>query len=187
VAIRYLPAKDRQPMPWKNGGGVTREVAIWPPGADLANFDWRISMATIDAQGPFSPFPGVDRMLTVLSGHLALQFENGESVVLDDASEPFAFPGEAFCEGVPRQHAVVDLNVMVRRGRAASEVRRISRPAAISCRKSFLCVVPLAPCMINGASLAPLDALLAEWNDALIIMDPWPQLAVVDLELLDPG
>ncbi len=44
-------------MPWKNGGGETAEIAVFPPSADLSEFGWRISMATVSSDGPFSAFP----------------------------------------------------------------------------------------------------------------------------------
>ena len=35
--------------PWRNGGGMTAEVAAWPPDADAASaFDWRVSFADVD-------------------------------------------------------------------------------------------------------------------------------------------
>jgi environmental stress-induced protein Ves len=43
--MRVLRAADRIAMPWKNGGGVTREVSAYPPGADMDSFEWRISLA----------------------------------------------------------------------------------------------------------------------------------------------
>ncbi|MBM7325185.1 HutD family protein, partial [Agrobacterium sp. S2] len=48
-------------MPWKNGGGVTTEIIVHPAKASMADFDWRISMANVAQDGPFSIFPGVDR------------------------------------------------------------------------------------------------------------------------------
>ncbi|MEC4600651.1 HutD family protein, partial [Burkholderia vietnamiensis] len=42
--------------PWKNGGGVTREIAAYPPGAALDAFAWRVSVADVGAGGPFSRF-----------------------------------------------------------------------------------------------------------------------------------
>ena len=71
-AVRILPAAARAAVPWKNGGGLTREVAIHPPGSDLGTFEWRVSIAQVRAAGPFSSFPGVDRQLAVLAGELAL-------------------------------------------------------------------------------------------------------------------
>src|SRR3546814_16047971 len=52
-------------QPWKNGSGVTSELAIDPPGATAENFRWRISLARIAQDGPFSAFPGITRWITL--------------------------------------------------------------------------------------------------------------------------
>ena len=57
-ATRFALA-DIAPTPWKNGGGATREIACWPAGTGLDSFDWRISVATIAADGAFSLFAGI--------------------------------------------------------------------------------------------------------------------------------
>ncbi len=56
------------PTPWKNGGGTTREIAVRPPGAGMDAFAWRVSVADIVADGPFSAFPGIDRQIALLDG-----------------------------------------------------------------------------------------------------------------------
>ena len=76
--VRILRAADRVPAAWKNGGGVTREVASWPEQAGLDGFDWRISLAEVAAGGPFSVFPGVDIVRT----STALPVASGRTVVL---------------------------------------------------------------------------------------------------------
>ncbi|MBL1494654.1 HutD family protein, partial [Klebsiella pneumoniae] len=63
--IRLLPAGLYTEMPWKNGQGVTREVARYP---EAGEYDWRISLATIRQPGPFSAFPGYLRNINVLEG-----------------------------------------------------------------------------------------------------------------------
>jgi environmental stress-induced protein Ves len=59
---------SRAVMPWKNGSGSTRELAIWPQSAGVGDFDWRISIADIERDGPFSIFPGIDRNIMLLDG-----------------------------------------------------------------------------------------------------------------------
>src|SRR5665647_2813187 len=54
-------------IPWRNGGGVTREV-VASGGSDPQDFDWRISIADVSQSGPFSAFPGVDRVITLVEG-----------------------------------------------------------------------------------------------------------------------
>lgn len=113
--MRIPRAADRAATPWKNGGGVTREVAAWPPSSGLDGFDWRVSLADVAADGPFSTFPGVDRLLTVIDGDgLALEIE-GRTVRLEPGA-PFAFPGEAAVVARLTAGPIRDLNVMVRRG-----------------------------------------------------------------------
>lgn len=123
MTIELLPAASRKTMPWRNGGGVTTEIAIEPAEAALDDFTWRISMAEVAQAGPFSSFAGIDRVLTVLEGSLLLRFAGGDSVLRAAGGAPFAFAGDAACTGVPIAGVVRDLNVMTRRGRARAEVR----------------------------------------------------------------
>jgi uncharacterized protein len=105
-------------MPWKNGGGATAEIAIHPPGATVAaGFDWRLSIATIGADGPFSAFPLLDRTIMLLAGNgMTLDFADGEHVTLDRPYRPYAFAGErtAGCRLI--DGPCEDLNLMVARG-----------------------------------------------------------------------
>ena len=113
--MQILRAADRVATPWKNGGGVTREVAARPPGAGMDGFDWRVSLADVAADGPFSAFPGVDRVLTVIEGDgLVLEVEGRAAHLTPGA--PFAFPGEAAVAARLTAGPIRDLNVMVRRG-----------------------------------------------------------------------
>jgi environmental stress-induced protein Ves len=123
--ISVLHATDRIAVPWKNGGGVTREVAIWPPGSDFENFDWRVSVAEVRVAGPFSRFEAIDRTLVILQGRLAVTVA-GKEVELGPDSAPFAFPGDVACSGAPIGGAVTDLNVMTRRGRASARLKRVA-------------------------------------------------------------
>nr|WP_093167199.1 HutD family protein [Variovorax sp. YR216] len=110
--------------PWKNGGGVTREIVCSPPGAGVDRFDWRVSIATIDRPGPFSAFDGVDRVIMLLDGAgVRLHSRDGRiDHRLDAPHAPFAFDG-----GVPLDcdllgGASTDFNVMSRRGRLRADV-----------------------------------------------------------------
>ncbi|MBW9065040.1 HutD family protein [Rhizobium herbae] len=112
-------------MPWKNGGGETIEVAVFPPEADLATFGWRVSMATVGSDGPFSVFPGIDRTLSILQGEgMELDIAGRAPVVLTQASKPFAFPADAATSARLLSGAIVDLNVMTRRGQWVHQVEK---------------------------------------------------------------
>jgi len=123
--VRILRASDRVPAPWKNGGGVTREVAVHPPGAGLDDFDWRVSLATVATGGPFSRFPGIDRSLSVLEGLLTLKIGDGPTTILDPTSDPLAFPGDVAASAQTPPRPVTDFNIMTRRGRIGAEVTRL--------------------------------------------------------------
>ena len=122
--MRLLRASDHRVMPWKNGGGSTAEIAVFPEGAGLDAFDWRVSMATVSMDGPFSAFPNIDRTLTVLSGRgIVLDVDDGrEPVRLTAADEPLTFPGDVATNGALIDGPIVDLNVMSRRSRIVHHV-----------------------------------------------------------------
>ena len=123
-SVQLLRAADRLAVPWKNGGGVTREIVAWPPGADVHNFDWRVSMASVETGGPFSHFPAVDRVLHVLEGELVLTIDEGEELKFNEGSGPAIFSGDAAVLARTLSAVVSDLNVMTRRGRASATVSR---------------------------------------------------------------
>ena len=68
MTVHLFASTQLAASPWKNGGGTTQEIACWPPGAGLESFSWRISIARIARSGPFSAFPGIDRVITLLDG-----------------------------------------------------------------------------------------------------------------------
>ena len=167
--MRVLRAADRTPTPWKNGGGVTREVAIWPPTAVLDAFDWRISIADVSRGGPFSAFPGVDRVLTVIEGSgLELAVEGLAAVTLD-AAVPFAFPGDVACAATLHQGPVRDLNLMVRRGAYGTRVRRVDGPAIIDGAAETTFVLALEATKAGDEHLAAQDAVILARGESLSV------------------
>jgi environmental stress-induced protein Ves len=105
-------------VPWKNGGGTTRQLAVEPADATSSDFLWRISIAQIDAPGEFSAFPGIDRTILLWRGDgVTLRSSAWPNHRIDDPRTPFFFHGEedVVCDllGGP----TLDLNLMVRRGK----------------------------------------------------------------------
>jgi uncharacterized protein len=122
-------------MPWKNGGGETTEIIAFPEGADLDEFEWRISMARVAMDGPFSRFPDVERTLCVIEGEgLALTIAGKPEVVLAGVSAPFGFPGDVAVTSRLLKGPITDLNVMTRRERWSHKVTRlfVDRPHKIA-------------------------------------------------------
>lgn len=120
-----IPFAGLAPVSWKNGGGSTTEIAIAPPEAGFDDFEWRISLATIANDGPFSQFPGVDRTLMLVEGHGAtLDIDGEDRVVLCDDEPVFSFSGESMVAAKLNRGATTDFNVMTRRDLCHHEVGR---------------------------------------------------------------
>ncbi|HEY0295760.1 MAG TPA: HutD family protein [Bordetella sp.] len=118
--------------PWKNGGGVTREIACYPAGAGMDDFLWRLSIATVAASGPFSAFPGIDRIITLLDGPgVRLTSDDGAlDHTLARPLEPFAFAGETAIHGAVLGAASSDFNVMARRAKLRAQLDVLRASAA---------------------------------------------------------
>ncbi|KWV55773.1 hypothetical protein AS156_00170 [Bradyrhizobium macuxiense] len=125
--MKIVRAADCRIVPWKNGGGATTEIAVEPDNASLDEFDWRISMARVASDGPFSEFVGTDRSLAVVTGRgLVLGIGDAADVVLDAASDPIRFAGDTPTSARLLAGAIVDLNVMTRRGRYDHRLQRVN-------------------------------------------------------------
>ena len=123
MATRLGPG-DYRDVPWKNGGGTTRELIKLPHPHDPARFFVRLSIATVASSGPFSSFPGVDRTLVLLDGDgMALSFGGGPAVTLDRPLRPLAFPGEVPCEATLLGGPTRDFNLMVDRAVGGASLR----------------------------------------------------------------
>ncbi|WP_137935725.1 HutD family protein [Chitinivorax sp. B] len=122
--MRHLPSCDYPTRPWKNGGGQTREIIVFPEGAGFDDLDWRASMAQIDQPGPFSAFNGLDRSLTLIAGDSLSLYDEDRCYTLTPYAPSIDFPGEtAFDAHIP-DGPVLDFNVMSRRGRFMHTLRR---------------------------------------------------------------
>lgn len=109
-----IPFAGLAPTPWKNGGGSTTEIAVFPQDADFEGFDWRVSLATIAADGPFSAFPGVERTLVLVDGHGMTLDIDGAPTMLTKAEPVAAFDGEAHVQAKLNRGPSTDFNVMTR-------------------------------------------------------------------------
>lgn len=157
--------------PWKNGGGTTREIVGQPPGAGMDSFDWRVSIATIAQAGPFSAFPGVDRVILLLDGAGVHLQGGGIDHRLDTPGAPFAFSGDVALGCALLGGASTDFNVMVRRGRVQAEVRMVTTAESISADFGLLLAVR-GMWQLGDISCAPGHGL---WWDAPVQWRATPQ------------
>ena len=173
-------AADRPAQPWRNGGGVTRDVARYP---ETGEFDWRVSVADIDRDGAFSTFEGVDRVIVLVEGEAMTLTVSGVDHALS-WGEPFGFDGgqptSCCLPGPPTR----DLNVMTRRGRARSAVDVVqigSAPVAFAAAGPLLLVALSGPVSVTSSAgleveLGVLDAL--EWRAAASVRVAGPGTVV---------
>jgi environmental stress-induced protein Ves len=118
--LQRLRASDYRRVRWKNDGGWTTEIALHEDAAGLL---WRISIAEIERDGPFSHFPGIDRVLMLLDGSgIELDIDTLPAQRLSRRFAQLAFAGEASVGCRLLAGPTRDFNVMTRRGAIRAEV-----------------------------------------------------------------
>jgi uncharacterized protein len=106
--MRIIRFADLKQVPWKNGGGVTREVASNRQGDAIV---WRLSIADVTSEGPFSKFEGLRRILTVTQGQgMELVSETGK--LQADLAMPVVFDGGLDIVSRLKQGPLRDFNVI---------------------------------------------------------------------------
>lgn len=117
MRAHLIKASEFKAMPWKNGAGLTTQMAIEPEGATLeSGFQWRLSMADVRSDGPFSVFPDCDRTLLLLKGKgMVLDFNGHGRKRLDTPLEPFRFEGDWHATGELIEGPCRDFNIIARK------------------------------------------------------------------------
>lgn len=157
AGVRRFDLAQVAPMPWKNGGGHTRELACWPPGAGLDAFEWRVSVASVASAGPFSAFEGIDRHIMVLEGEGLRLRAPGQGLdhALGQPWQPFAFAGEWAPDCSLLGGPVTDFNLMLRRGRWRGALRVEPGPQHLGAAPAGLAMVLAGSWRLGGDALAP--------------------------------
>jgi uncharacterized protein len=158
--------EDQPVVPWRNGGGLTREIAVHAAPETPSQILWRVSAATIAAAGPFSRFDGIDRTLAVLDGNGLVLRSGPDRVTLTTDSAPYAFDGERdiFADNI--DGPTIDLNVMTLRGTFTHTVT----PIHLDVERTHVATADTTMLVFNGTTQvasAGLD-LSAEKGDALL-------------------
>lgn len=135
--MKILRHDDYKVMPWKNGGGITTEIAVFPPesGLGATPFQWRVSIADVAQDGPFSKFTGYDRHIMLLEGKgMRLDTEESGAIDLTSPYRPVAFSGDWSVDGHLVDGPVRDFNLMVARqfGRGSLLCQELSAPLPLT-------------------------------------------------------
>ena len=113
-------------MPWLNGRGESLEIASDRDADDA--WAWRLAMAPVVADGPFSKIDGVDRQLVLVEG-------NGMSLTIDrrvfecKPLEIVSFRGDAMTSARLTHGPIRDINLMTRRGSCSGSLRLVREGA----------------------------------------------------------
>ena len=112
--------------PWKNGGGKTKEIAIFPSASSVAenNFLWRLSEAEIQQDGEFSSFPGIDRFLSLLEG-ARLELQHGPHRSSLATGDIASFSGDELTKASLPAGPVQELGLIFRRGLVQAKMKEI--------------------------------------------------------------
>lgn len=152
-------------MPWRNGGGSTTEIAIAPEGAGLAGerFLYRVSIADVASDGPFSRFEGYDRHIMLLAGAgMTVDCGAHGRIALAAPCEPRTFSGDWDVVGTLVAGPVRDFNVIVDRARASSTLvtQRVEASELLPCPPGTVCLVYVIEGELSDAAAG--DTLVAD-------------------------
>lgn len=114
---------DVPSSPWRNGGGLTRELVAWP---DSTDWTWRMSVAEVACGGPFSRFEGVQRGFAVLGGAGVRLTIGDQTHELTRTSAPLWFDAAVPVDCQLLDGATQDFNLMLRGDQVAAKMLRIS-------------------------------------------------------------
>jgi len=148
--MEILRCSELADVPWKNGGGITREIAMAKQNDRMI---WRLSRADVAQNGPFSEFVGLSRILTVVAGNgIVLQYPGGTLEALSGI--PVAFDGGLSVVGRLLDGPLTDLNLMFDPARCEGQVVPLQGPSEhVTDRLCAACHVLAGKPHLDGQSL----------------------------------
>jgi uncharacterized protein len=173
IAFRLVRPAEHRVMPWKNGLGTTAEIAVDPPGSDVAGgFRWRLSIASVERSCAFSAFPGYERTIMVIEGKgMDLRLPDLAPRRIDRLYEPFVFPGDRGADCTLIDGPIRDFNLMVDRARLRAQTRILTLAAGRQAT-ALAGATAIIHCLSGAAELALADdrprSPLAKGDTAII-------------------
>ena len=166
--IRLIKESDQLKMPWKNKQGTTAQILIAPEGTSLdkLDFDYRLSSAPIKGAGPFSKFPGYQRILLPISG--AGFVLNDHPYATHEAAH-FSGDDEIHCELLKKE--VVDLGLIYDPTRVSANLRVLNLPFPLSLTleadKTYLCHLLSGQLEVDGKPVAINETLVVSGEESI--------------------
>jgi environmental stress-induced protein Ves len=116
-------------MPWANGRGTSYEIAS--DRNEAGKWTWRLAMAPVNEDGPFSRIECVNRFLAVVEGAgMLLSVDRKKLQCLP--MQVVQFRGDAITEATLTDGPIMDINLMVRRKEAEGEMAIISNAGLLN-------------------------------------------------------
>lgn len=153
--MRLIRIDDLPAQPWKNKGGITREIAA---RRDEQGLLWRASVAEVERDGPFSVFPGADRILTVIEG-AGLRLRYAAGVIEAAMGIPVRFAGDLAIDCELVDGPVRDFNMIFDAARTRVRVERLP-PGLHSIAPGFGLLPIASPLMVSEFGVAPAGSFL---------------------------
>ncbi|WP_349918688.1 HutD family protein [Aeromonas veronii] len=166
--ITLIKESDQLKMPWKNKQGTTAQILIAPKGSSLEklDFDYRLSSAPIKGPGPFSKFPGYQRILLPISG--AGFVLNGHPYATHEAAH-FSGDDETHCELLKKE--VMDLGLIYDPERISANLRVLNLPFTLSLTleadKTYLCHLLSGQLEVDGKAVAVNETLVITGEESI--------------------
>lgn len=132
MKYKIISPEEFKTVPWKNGKGMTKELFVkFEQGR--SEYAFRISIAGVTENGPFSDFSGYDRILMMLEGNgITLEHSDGTVNEIKNYADMAVFSGDLKTEAMLKDGPIKDFNVMTLRGVCRSEVIAINGEAAFT-------------------------------------------------------
>ncbi|MEQ1699875.1 MAG: HutD family protein [Ilumatobacteraceae bacterium] len=172
--MRVVRAAETTRTRWANDGGWTREIAREP--ADGSPYQWRVSVADVETDGPFSVFAGYDRALVLLSGAgMDLRFTDTGAVTSLRPDEPRArFSGDVPVTATLLDGPTTDFNLIWRRDEWVATARNFDGQQEIGAGGGLDVVVggyvvSGTATLLNGVTATAGDTFLSEPGERLYL------------------
>ena len=183
--IQIITPQQWQSQAWKNGRGVTHELAS---EQDMEGILWRVSIAEVTQDGPFSLFPGKNRILLLLEGAgFSLTFQESQKVkIMERLYEPFSFAGEEEIACTLLDGPVRDFNVMSRRADVRATVQVLRLKAQESCSIAAVSKQLLYVATGSVAVVIDQERYVVQHEETLLMNEGFPSCSLVsqDSEVL---